>query len=357
MPGMFISYRRDDTAGLAGRLYDTLRLHFGTGSVFLDADSIPPGADFRQFIQDSIRQCDMVLALVGKHWLVTGLDGRRRIDDPGDFVRVEIEVTLAAGIPIVPVLVGDTPMPREADLPAAIAEFAYRNAARLDPTLGYHTDAERLVNRLENIFGRPTFSETAVGREGQIPFNRVAGLDFLGDFLGPILAKAARDQFRASSSGVAREKAFALYEHLEYVVETTRQFVAALEAFVRTMAGSPTLQEQQDAKEAVIEAANCLNGVIYMTPHWLKELNPQLNIHRPEVVSRILRYTIDRAETLQSTHRKLHYIFDLDGFAQRDGQDLRELLEHAKQNETVVVGAIEDFRSFLAREFPFKDSF
>ena len=102
MARIFLSYRRDDSAGFAGRLADALEAEFGVGSVFRDVDDIQPGEDFAQAIQFQLRESGAVLVMIGPFWL----NGRRRLDDPGDFVRQEIETALESKKPLIPLLVG-----------------------------------------------------------------------------------------------------------------------------------------------------------------------------------------------------------------------------------------------------------
>src|SRR5262245_32492556 len=110
MSKIFLSYRRQDSAGVAGRIYDRLRAHFGEDAVFIDLDSIPFGADFRQHISSAVDQCGILLALIGRNW--AGEAGNpRRIDDPRDFVRIEIESALERNLPVIPILIDRAPMP------------------------------------------------------------------------------------------------------------------------------------------------------------------------------------------------------------------------------------------------------
>ncbi len=95
MPKIFISYRRDDSAAHAGRLYDRLEYHFGQGQVFMDVDAIKPGVNFIETVQQAISECDGLVAVIGSDWLqVTDASGARRLDDPADFVRLEIATAL-----------------------------------------------------------------------------------------------------------------------------------------------------------------------------------------------------------------------------------------------------------------------
>jgi hypothetical protein len=118
MPGVFISYRRDDSSGYAGRLYDALVTHFGSDLVFIDIDSIRAGENFADVIDKGIAAYSVVVVLIGKGWLKSVDDqGDRRLDDPHDFVRLEIASALAQTIPVIPVLVAGAKMPRSDDLP------------------------------------------------------------------------------------------------------------------------------------------------------------------------------------------------------------------------------------------------
>ena len=151
MPKLFVSYRREDTRDIAGRIVDHLRVHYGRSSVYIDIDAVPPGVDFRQHVSDAISACDVLVVLVGRRWLAEDGEGGRRIDRPDDFVRVEIESALKRSIPVVPVLIGGMPMPREQELPASLADFAYRNATQVDSGVDFHHHIDRLVRSLNAI--------------------------------------------------------------------------------------------------------------------------------------------------------------------------------------------------------------
>jgi TIR domain len=109
MPHFFISYRRDDSGGHAGRLYDRLSAHFGAEYVFIDIDTIEAGSDFVAVIENTISQCDILLVLIGKRWLsITDATGQRRLDNPEDFVRLEVQAGLERNIRVIPILVERT---------------------------------------------------------------------------------------------------------------------------------------------------------------------------------------------------------------------------------------------------------
>jgi len=132
MRAIFISYRREDTEGQAGRLFDDLTHHFGDDAVFMDVATIDPGRDFRRAIDDHVASCGVLLAIIGKSWVTAKNEsGARRLDDPLDFVRLEIAVALKRDIPVVPVLVQAARMPRVEDLPEDLKELAFRNGVEL----------------------------------------------------------------------------------------------------------------------------------------------------------------------------------------------------------------------------------
>jgi hypothetical protein len=148
MRAIFISYRREDTEGQAGRLYDDLATQFGEDSVFMDVAGIEPGRDFRRAIDEQVASCGVLLALIGKRWLDAGDEsGRRRLDDPMDFVRVETTSALRRDIPVIPVLVQGASMPRAEQLPPDMAELAYRNGVELSHAR-WDSDLQVLIRTL-----------------------------------------------------------------------------------------------------------------------------------------------------------------------------------------------------------------
>lgn len=147
---IFLSYRREDSADVTGRIYDRLTLAFEKAQVFKDVDSIPLGLDFREHLQKTISSCDVVLVVMGDQWLTTATaEGTRRLDNPRDFVRIELETALQRDIPVIPVLVRGASVPEESQLPPTLSALAYRNgiAVRSDPD--FHRDMDRLVQSLK----------------------------------------------------------------------------------------------------------------------------------------------------------------------------------------------------------------
>jgi hypothetical protein len=148
MPGIFISYRREDAAGHAGRLFDRLRSRFGEGSVFMDVSGLEPGVDFVEAIDREVGSCDVLIAVIGREWLgCRGANGRRRLEDPNDFTRIEVARALARGVRVVPVLVEGATMPAADALPSDLQPLARRHAAELRDTR-WDADVEDLIGRL-----------------------------------------------------------------------------------------------------------------------------------------------------------------------------------------------------------------
>src|SRR5262249_8241197 len=131
-PRIFISYRRHDGAPYAGRLYDAFCARFGAESVFMDVDTIPLGVDFTAEIADAVGACNALVAVIGRSWLnARTSSGSRRLDDPDDFVRLEIRSALERDIRVIPALVEGMTMPGAHELPKDIADLARRNGIQL----------------------------------------------------------------------------------------------------------------------------------------------------------------------------------------------------------------------------------
>lgn len=154
MSGIFISYRRDDSRGFAGRLADALDAAFGGDFVFRDIDDIAPGADFIQAITSRLASVDVVLVVIGPDWLDARNERGRRLDDPADFVRLEIELAVAAGKPVWPVLIDGAVMPAETALPPSLQPLARRQALTLADA-AWKDDVDRLIAALRGQLRKP----------------------------------------------------------------------------------------------------------------------------------------------------------------------------------------------------------
>ncbi len=156
MPDIFISYRRDDTSGYAGRLYDQISAHFGKEHVFMDVATIEPGSDFVQVLDEKVGTCDSLIALIGKNWLTTkDAEGHLRLASPEDFVSAEIAAALKRNVEVIPVLVGGAKMPQQAELPQQL-QFLARHQALEVSDARFTRDVQDLIAALENRPGQKT---------------------------------------------------------------------------------------------------------------------------------------------------------------------------------------------------------
>ena len=145
---IFISYRRDDASFPAGRIYDHLAARFPHNQIFMDVDNLDPGIDFFEAIENSVGSCEVLVAVIGQRWLALADDkGRRRLDNPNDFVRLEIASALARNIAVIPVLVHDAKMPHPDQLPDNLKDLAYRNSVEITHAR-WNSDVQLLTKAL-----------------------------------------------------------------------------------------------------------------------------------------------------------------------------------------------------------------
>ncbi len=154
MPRIFISYRRSDSAAASGRIYDRLSVAFSEKSVFKDVDVIPPGANYPSLLNEAIAHCDVLLAIIGLDWLTAvESNGQRRLDNPDDFVRIEIEAALKRdAVLVIPILVDDATMPATTELPETLRPLYYRNAAIVRNDPDFNRDIARLITTIRDHF-------------------------------------------------------------------------------------------------------------------------------------------------------------------------------------------------------------
>ncbi|WP_052761227.1 TIR domain-containing protein [Sedimenticola thiotaurini] len=147
---IFISYRREDSREITGRICDRLNGEFGKETIFRDVDSIPAGVDFRDHINNTIGQCQVLLAIIGTRWLnAQNAKSERRLELDSDPLRVEIETALQQKIPVIPVLVKNSTMPDADELPHSLQPLAYRNAIIIPGEPYFHNGVDRLIEELD----------------------------------------------------------------------------------------------------------------------------------------------------------------------------------------------------------------
>jgi formylglycine-generating enzyme required for sulfatase activity/uncharacterized caspase-like protein len=179
---IFISYRRDDASAEAGRIYDHLEKRFKRKSIFKDVDAIDMGDNFRDRIQQAVEQCEILLAVMGKNWLqVKDAAGNRRLDNPADWVRFEIETALARNIRVIPILLDGVEMPEARSLPSSLRPLVYLNAARVRNDPDFRRDMNSVMKRIRQQL-KPPFLSSFVSRRQAIQI-----LGFAGGGIGSIL--------------------------------------------------------------------------------------------------------------------------------------------------------------------------
>jgi hypothetical protein len=172
---VFLSYRREDSQGVVDRVAERLRRKLGPGNVFKDVDSISVGENFLDKVQTALTAADVLIVVIGPGWLnASKRPGKRRLDDPDDWVRIEVHEALQRDdVRVVPLLVEGATMPGERDLPAGLKALAYRNACILRPDPVFEADLDTLCERLDPE--PEAESETSALRAVDIPQVTAAG--------------------------------------------------------------------------------------------------------------------------------------------------------------------------------------
>jgi hypothetical protein len=143
---VFISYRREDSRETVGRIHDHLRQPFEEQHLFLDVDRQAAGEDYRMVISRALERADVLLAVIGTSWLaVADREGRRRLDDPEDIVRIELETAFKHNLRVIPVLIEGASMPSTVDVPPSLQPLCYRTALPVRPDPDFKNDLQRLV--------------------------------------------------------------------------------------------------------------------------------------------------------------------------------------------------------------------
>ena len=200
MPKIVISYRRSDVPGVAGRIFDRLVQRYGEESVFMDVAGIPAGADYRSHIRGVLEGSDIVIAVIGPNWRgpkqpdpgATEAGGGEqkawRINEPNDLVRVEVEIALERRVTVIPVQIGDAPLPEARDLPPELGDLAYRQSVRVDPGVDFHPNMDRLIHSIDRVLKGAHPSAFRLGAAGGA-LARVKG-PLSGIGIGAVLAIA-----------------------------------------------------------------------------------------------------------------------------------------------------------------------
>lgn len=170
MPIIFLSYRRSDSQDVTGRIYDRLIATYNKKQVFKDVDNIPLGVSFPMHLQQVLGKASMALVIIGPNWVnSTDEEGGRRLDDPGDFVRIEVETALRSKIPVIPILVSNAKMPQAKDLPPSLRGLVMRHGLAVRPDPDFNTDIERLLAGIEQLSKLLSGQTEKAGRDADQP--------------------------------------------------------------------------------------------------------------------------------------------------------------------------------------------
>ena len=191
---IFISYRRQDTAAYAGRIYDRLAAKYGENNVFMDIDRIEPGQDFVDAINHSVAEAGVLLVLIGREWIkMTDKSGVSRLNNPEDFVRLEILAGLEQKTVIIPVLLADAEMPSAQALPPQLQPFTRRNAIEISDSR-FHSDVDRLIEAIDKIFNPQRATPSPIRPEQRnrsaTPLNSMSSIPNMGFIAAAIAAVA-----------------------------------------------------------------------------------------------------------------------------------------------------------------------
>lgn len=249
-PSVFISYRREDCPGHAGRLFDHLRARFGGGQVFMDVTDIEAGVDFTDVLQRAVGSCDVLLAVVGREWLTcTDRNGRRRLDDPNDFIRLEIGIALNRNVRVIPVLVEGAVMPTASELPPDLERFTKRQAIELRDAR-WSADVDNLAEMLDRVIGPAAVaieSGAQRRRPGQATFWGLAAIAFVA-VLAAVVTFAPRTGSPPPDTSQSVSNAPAITERREPV--ETQAAAPVPRAPVQTQRGvsAPTVPAKRDVR-------------------------------------------------------------------------------------------------------------
>lgn len=208
--GIFVSYRRDDSSGHAGRLFDKLVDHFGRDRIFMDIDTIEPGEDFVTVIENAVGSCEVLIAIIGRYWLSSASDSSRRLDNPNDFVRLEIATALDRGIHIIPVLVQGAAMPQLGELPDELSKLSRRSALDLSDTR-WQRDVNELITVLERSFARREEIQRSKAEEAEERRRKEAD------------ARRQEDEARRRQEDEARRRQLEAFKHQEEEAHRLRE--------------------------------------------------------------------------------------------------------------------------------------
>jgi hypothetical protein len=265
---IFISYRREDSAGEAGRLAEHLVRRFGADRVFIDIDTIAPGTDFVDELGRALNTTAVVIVMIGRQWLsAANADGTRRLDDANDFVRREIETALQHGTRVIPVLVQNVSMPPAASLPAELASLATRQALSIQHE-EFTADTERLADAIAPLLGEAP-ARSAASAPARSNRGTVAGVAGVAVVAVLVLGFAAVRWQRASTAAAAAVAADRAQQLRQRAVDDL-VIIATEQRDRQQLADAMTTLDRATAMDADVRRARTLQEDVAMT--WIRDL-------------------------------------------------------------------------------------
>ena len=275
MPRIFLAYRRSDSAfHQTGRLSDLLADQFGAEHVFRDICSIPLGMDLRAVIERAIQDSDVMLVIIGKSWLeVCDEDGHRRLDQPSDFVRLEIQIALSSDVRVIPVLVDGVEMPTEIELPESLRELAYRHPFVLSDH-SFESDCLRLVDAIRGYVAPSPLACAAprwklwllekFARMLDIPNQPSEAIETSKE-AKELATSGAKAKWHTKKNTPTQDEVFLSYARDDtLIMQNVRDYLAANDITVWTDEKlEPGTRSWQKAIQVAIERSNCF--VVLMT--------------------------------------------------------------------------------------------
>jgi len=248
MTSIFISYRRADSMAYTGRIYDRLVTAFGARHVFKDVEDIPPGEDFRSVLDKALTVADVVIIVIGPQWvLITDDEGKRRLNDPNDFVRIEVESALKrTDVLVVPVLVNNASMPSAESLPPSLKDLAFRNSVVVRNDPDFNPDINHLITAIEKRL------KAAGNRRTPIIVGALVALAFIIALLVFVVLPGAN---APQPTVTATAQVAVVSTTLAPTVEATKESTSTTEPTIAPTATLvPTVEATAEVTEAVTEA-------------------------------------------------------------------------------------------------------
>jgi hypothetical protein len=257
MTSIFISYRRADSMAYTGRIYDRLVTAFGVRHVFKDVEDIPPGEDFRSVLDKALTVADVVIIVIGPQWImITDDEGKRRLNDPNDFVRIEVETALKRmDVLVVPVLVNNASMPSAESLPPALKDLAFRNSVVVRNDPDFNPDINHLITAIEKRLKGGGSRRTPMIIGGLVALVIIAAL---------LIFLVLPGLNRSQSAPTATSEIAAVGATAVPTDEPTKESTATTEPTIAPTGTTPATEVTVEATEAVTEvvAADSLTPTV-----------------------------------------------------------------------------------------------